>query len=63
MDVVEVVFCAWMGSITIYAKIDSFHRNNYIVKERKQMSNHYAVAIVKRAAGCTENQGSWSQAI
>ena len=24
--------------------------------------NHYAVAIVKRTAGCTENQGSWPQA-
>ena len=23
----------------------------------------YAVAIVKGAAGCTENQGGWSQAI
>ena len=24
--------------------------------------NHYAVAIVKRTAGCNDNQGSWPQA-
>ena len=24
--------------------------------------NHYAAAIVKRTAGCTENHGSWPQA-
>ena len=38
----------------------SFIGENLNAKERKQMSvaNHYAVAIVKRIAGCIENQSS-----
>ena len=36
--------------------MDSFHRKNYNAKERKQ--NHYAIVIVKKAAGCTE-VASW----
>ena len=40
-----------------------FIAENCNTKERKQMSYiPYAVAIVKRIAGCTENQGSWPQA-
>ena len=34
VDVFEVVFHSWTASITIYARIDSFHRKNYNVKER-----------------------------
>ena len=33
---------------------------NYNTKERKQKS--YALVIVKRTVGCTENQSSWPQA-
>ena len=29
---------------------------------KRGIKNHYAVAIVKRPAGCTENQGSWPRA-
>ena len=50
VDVFKVVFCAWMASITILCKMDSFHWKNYNTKERKQ--NYYAVAIV--TAGCAD---------
>ena len=30
-------------------------------REEGNEQNHYAVAIVKRTTGCTENQGSWPQ--
>ena len=43
--------------------MNSFHRINYNVKERKaNEQTHHAIATVKRTAGCTENQGSWPQA-
>ena len=29
--------------------------------EEANQQNHYPVVIVKRTAGCTENQGSWPQ--
>ena len=61
MNVFEVVFHVWTANIVrFYARMDSFHRKNYNAKERKQIEqNHYAVAIVKRTTGCTENHGSW----
>ena len=43
-------------ALRLYARMDSFHRKNYNAKERKQ--NHYAIVIVKKAAGCTE-VASW----
>ena len=42
--------------------IDSFHRKNYNAKERKQMNKIIVVVIVKRTAGCAENQGCWPSA-
>ena len=49
------------ASITILCK------NGLLSEEKSAMpkrgssyeQNHYAAAIVKRTAGCTENQGSW----
>ena len=31
-------------------------------REEANEENHYAVAIMKITAGCTENQGSWPRA-
>ena len=31
-------------------------------REETNKQDHYAVAIMKRTARCTENQGSWPQA-
>ena len=52
VDVFEVEFRAW--SIAILCK------NGLLLEANEQ--NYYAVVIVKRIAGCTENQGSWLQA-
>ena len=32
------------------------------LRKEANEQNHYGVAIVKRTAGCTENQGSWQWA-
>ena len=58
MDVFEIEFHAW--SIAFLWKNGLFIGENYNAKER--MQNLYTVAIVKRTAGCTEDQDSWPQA-
>ena len=35
------------------------YRKTRILKRGANEQNHYAVAIVKKTTGCTENQGSW----
>ena len=40
--------------------MDSFHRRKLqCQREEANEQIPYAVAIVKRTAGCTKNQGSW----
>ena len=57
----EVELRAW--NITFNARIHSFHSKNLQhQKEETNEQNPYTVAIVKRTAGCTENQGSWAWA-
>ena len=36
--------------------MDSFHKKTTMQREETNEQNHYAVMIVKRTAGCTENQ-------
>ena len=39
-------------------RMDSFHKRK-LQREEANEQNPYAVAIVKRTAGCTENQDGW----
>ena len=61
--VYEVMFHAWTASIVILCKNGLLSQEGLqCQREEANEENHYAVAIVKRAAGCTENEGSWPQA-
>ena len=47
-------------ALQFYARMDSFHRKKLqCQREEANQQHHYAVVIVKRTAGCTENRGSW----
>ena len=50
-----------------YARTDSFHRRKpekttQCQREEANEESPYVIAIVKRAAGCTENHSNWPQA-
>ena len=53
VNIFEVVFHAWMASIMFLCKNGLLSWENYNA-ERKNEQNHYAVAIEKRTAECTE---------
>ena len=59
MDVFEVEFCGvWSASHHFFMqKWTPFIRENYTIKEKKQMSKilMLSVVIVRRIAECTEN--------
>ena len=66
MDVFEVVFLAWTASIslvnqTLCPQSDIPRKKGLVHKPRLALEIYarmdYAVAIMKRTAGCTENQG------
>ena len=51
------------GALRFNARMNSFHRRKLECQiEGANEQNPYAVVIVKRTAGCTENQGSWPRA-
>ena len=47
------------GASCFYARMNSFHKRKLQCQiEEANEQNPYAVLIVKRTAGCIENQGS-----
>ena len=58
MDVFEVVSCAEHHILCKNGLL--LHKRKLRCKiEKANEQNPYAVLIVKKTAGCTENQGSW----
>ena len=50
------------GTSHLMQEYTHFIAKSITPKEKANEQNPYAVAIVKRTAGCTENQGSWARA-
>ena len=61
VDVFEVVFLTWTASITdnFMQEWTLFTKSYNTKREEANEQSPYAVVIVKRTAGCTENPGSW----